>query len=131
MPLHAALCTLHTNLPFPNLLSAASPPFFPAAHVMYPPMMDPAKAHEAYSIGEEIDEERNAVSSSNTRSVLPGKGIGTTEESITARAKIPTPPSLISHWKKSDDDFPFTPVELDSASTHIDVNAAPFSANGK
>jgi hypothetical protein len=74
---------------------------------MYPPIMEPAKAHEAYSTGDEIEDERKAVSKSNIRSVLPGNGIGTTDESIIARANSPTPPSRISHGRKREEDFPW------------------------
>lgn len=46
------------------------------------------------------------MSSSNTRSVLPGNGIGTSDESITARAKIPAPPRRISQSTKNEEECP-------------------------
>ena len=47
-------------------------------------------------IGEPIDCDRKAVSNSSTRSVLPGSGIGITDESTTASANIPTAPRCIN-----------------------------------
>ena len=57
-------------------------------------------------IGELKEEDRNAVSNSRTRSVLPGSGIGTIEESTIARANSPTPPRWISHPRNPDELFP-------------------------
>src|SRR5215831_17118329 len=97
---------------------------------MYPPMTEPAKAQEAYSIGDLTLEDRNPVSSRSTRSVLPGKGIGTTEESITASARSPTPPSCIKRWKKYDDDVPLvTPGGSDRA-FRFSANNSHFLENG-
>ena len=73
---------------------------------MYPPITDPANAHDAKMIGELAEEERKAVSNRSTRSVLPGNGMGTTDESTIARANSPTPPRCISQPRKPDDFFP-------------------------
>ena len=68
--------------------SMLSPPFLPALHVEYPPMMLPEIAAAASSQGFP----RFAASNNTSRSVLPGNGKGMIEASITATAKTPSAP---------------------------------------
>lgn len=91
---------------------------------MYPPMIEPAKAQDANSMGEVTEDDRNAVRSNSTRSVLPGSGIGTTDESTTARKKSPTPPRCINQPRKCEGDFAPAAAAFDEVFSTAFANAS-------
>ena len=77
---------------------AASPPFLPSCQVVYPPMMLPATALKVSSQGFPLCE----TSRSRSRSVLPGMGRGTMEESTMATANRPSGPRRMSQWGRNE-----------------------------
>lgn len=79
-----------------------SPPLRPALQVRYPPSIDPAIAQNASQTAVIAVVPGCAESSNSSKSVLPGKGSGMTEESTTDTAKIPNPPRLASHRKSGE-----------------------------
>ena len=102
----------------------------PAAQAKYPPIAEPGKAEAARMIGDEADLDRKAVRSSKIRSVLPGTGIGMTDESMTASPKSPTGPRPISQRMNCEEDrAPVTDV-LDEESSNAFHNATPHPATG-
>jgi len=81
-------------------------------------------------IGDEADLDRKAVRRSKIRSVLPGTGIGMTDESTTASPKSPTGPRLISQRTTCEEDrAPVTDV-VDEESSNAFHNATPHPATG-
>src|SRR5215469_2452214 len=120
---------LRTNRPLPSFARVASPPFLPAAQAKYPPIAEPAKAETARMIGDEVDLDRKAVRSSKIRSVLPGNGIGISEESMIASPKSPTPPRFISQRMKSDEDRAPGAAVLNEGSSSAFNNANVIPGN--
>jgi hypothetical protein len=81
-------------------------------------------------IGDKADLDRKAARSSRMKSVLPGTGIGISEESMIAKPKSPTGPRFISQCVNDDEDRAPGAGALDEESSNAFNNASEIPGSG-